>query len=49
MCLLFGNKDGQVGKVGGETEEWLRFRYFLHYAEGVRYFRIEIGLYQKVL
>ncbi|POS85688.1 hypothetical protein EPUL_001760 [Erysiphe pulchra] len=21
-------------KVGGETEEWLRYRYFLHYAEG---------------
>jgi glutathione S-transferase len=27
-------KDGQEGKVGGETEEWLRFRYFMHYAEG---------------
>lgn len=27
-------KDGQEGKVGGETEQWLRFKYFLHYAEG---------------
>lgn len=27
-------KDGQEGNVGGETEEWLRFRYFMHYAEG---------------
>jgi len=27
-------KEGQDGKVGGETEEWLRFRYFMHYAEG---------------
>jgi glutathione S-transferase len=27
-------KDGQEGKVGGETEEWLRFRYYMHYAEG---------------
>jgi len=25
---------GQEGKAGGETEEWLRFKYFLHYAEG---------------
>ncbi|KAE8451301.1 hypothetical protein EG329_004466 [Mollisiaceae sp. DMI_Dod_QoI] len=27
-------KEGQEGKIGGETEEWLRFRYFMHYAEG---------------
>jgi glutathione S-transferase len=27
-------KEGQEGKVGGETEEWLRFRYYMHYAEG---------------
>jgi glutathione S-transferase len=27
-------KDGQEGKVAGETEEWLRYRYFMHYAEG---------------
>ena len=27
-------KAGQEGKIGGETEEWLRFRYFMHYAEG---------------
>jgi len=27
-------KEGQEGKVGGETEQWLRFRYFMHYAEG---------------
>jgi len=27
-------KEGQEGKVGGETDEWLRFRYFMHYAEG---------------
>jgi glutathione S-transferase len=25
------NKDGQVG---GETEEWLRYRYYMHYTEG---------------
>lgn len=27
-------REGQVGKVGGETEEWLRYRFFMHYAEG---------------
>lgn len=27
-------KEGQEGKVAGETEEWLRFRYYMHYAEG---------------
>jgi glutathione S-transferase len=27
-------KEGQEGKLGGETQEWLRFRYFMHYAEG---------------
>lgn len=27
-------REGQEGKAGGETETWLRFRYFMHYAEG---------------
>ena len=27
-------KEGQDSKIGGESEEWLRFRYFMHYAEG---------------
>jgi glutathione S-transferase len=27
-------KEGQEGKVGGETEGWSRFRYYMHYAEG---------------
>lgn len=27
-------KDGMEGKVGGETEQWQRYRYFMHYAEG---------------
>lgn len=25
---------GQEGKVGGESEEWMRYRYFMHYCEG---------------
>ncbi|RDW71237.1 hypothetical protein BP6252_07800 [Coleophoma cylindrospora] len=27
-------KEGQEGQLGGETESWLRYRYFMHYAEG---------------
>ncbi|KAK4237732.1 hypothetical protein C8A03DRAFT_34299 [Achaetomium macrosporum] len=27
-------RDGQEGQLGGETDEWLRCQYFLHYAEG---------------
>lgn len=27
-------KEGKDGLVGGETEEWLRYRYYMHYAEG---------------
>ncbi|KAJ6441654.1 palmitoyltransferase ERF2 [Purpureocillium lavendulum] len=27
-------KDGCEGKIGGETEAWMRYRYLLHYAEG---------------
>ena len=26
--------EGNEGKIGGETEEWLRHRYYMHYAEG---------------
>ncbi|KAJ5096486.1 hypothetical protein NUU61_005842 [Penicillium alfredii] len=25
---------GREGKVGGEREEWMRYRYFMHYVEG---------------
>jgi glutathione S-transferase len=27
-------KDGQEGKVGGETDEWMRYQYIMYYAEG---------------
>jgi hypothetical protein len=27
-------KEGEEGKLGGETEEWLRFRYYMNYSEG---------------
>lgn len=26
--------EGQEGQPGGETEEWMRCQYYLHYAEG---------------
>ncbi|KAJ7042080.1 glutathione S-transferase-like protein [Mycena alexandri] len=27
-------KEGCEGEISGETEEWMRFRYFMHYSEG---------------
>ena len=27
-------REGKDGQIGGETDEWLRYRYFMHYAEG---------------
>lgn len=27
-------REGCEGKVGGETEQWLRYRFYMHYAEG---------------
>jgi len=35
---------GKEGQVGGETEEWMRFRYFMHYAEGSLMPFLAIGL-----
>lgn len=43
MCEHFSNgkelvpkrwKDGQEGKIGGETEEWMRYQYIMYYSEG---------------
>ncbi|PKY09288.1 putative glutathione S-transferase [Aspergillus campestris IBT 28561] len=42
MCDHFGGdklvpkryQDGKEGQVGGETEEWMRHKYFMHYVEG---------------
>ena len=27
-------QEGKEGEVGGESEEWMRYRYFMHYPEG---------------
>jgi len=41
LCDYFGQwlvpqryGDGKEGQIGGENESWLRFRMFMHYAEG---------------
>jgi glutathione S-transferase len=41
LCDYYGKglvpnryQDGMEGKIGLETEAWLRYRYFMHYAEG---------------
>lgn len=38
-------KAGKENQVGGETEEWLRYRYFMHYAEGSLMTLLMIGLF----
>lgn len=27
-------QSGKTGEIGGETESWLRYRFYMHYAEG---------------
>ena len=27
-------QDGKEDRLGGETEQWLRYRFYMHYAEG---------------
>lgn len=42
LCEHFGGEklvpqryaEGKEGQIGGETEEWMRYRYFMHYTEG---------------
>lgn len=36
---------GKEGQVGGETEEWMRYRYFMHFAEGSLMTLMLIGLF----
>lgn len=26
--------EGKEGEIGAETEEWIQYRYFMHYVEG---------------
>ena len=38
-------KPGKENQVGGESEEWLRYRYFMHYAEGSLMTLLLVGLF----
>jgi glutathione S-transferase len=38
-------QDGKDGQVGGETKEWLRYRYFMHYSEGSFMGILVLGLF----
>ncbi|KAK4039423.1 hypothetical protein C8A01DRAFT_47136 [Parachaetomium inaequale] len=42
-------RDGQEGQLGGETDEWMRYQYFLHYAEGSLMPPILVGLILSIL
>ncbi|KAL2272036.1 hypothetical protein VTJ83DRAFT_1407 [Remersonia thermophila] len=42
-------RDGCEGQPGGETEAWLRYQYFLHYAEGSLMPPLLVGLILEVL
>ncbi|KAF2726082.1 hypothetical protein K431DRAFT_280113 [Polychaeton citri CBS 116435] len=38
-------QDGKEGQVGGETETWLRYRFFMHYTEGSLMTLLLIGVF----
>lgn len=40
-------REGKDGQVGGETEEWLRYRYYMHYAEGSLMSTLLIALFME--
>ncbi|KAH6612219.1 hypothetical protein B0J18DRAFT_441587 [Chaetomium sp. MPI-SDFR-AT-0129] len=42
-------REGEEGQVGGETEEWLRYQYYLHYAEGSLMPPILVGIILDIL
>ena len=37
-------QEGKEGHVGGETETWIRYRYYMHYCEGSLMTLLLIGL-----
>jgi glutathione S-transferase len=37
-------KEGMEGKLGGETEAWMRYQYYLHYCEGTLMPPLVMGL-----
>lgn len=36
---------GKEGHIGGETESWMRYRYFMHYAEGSLMSILLVGIF----
>ncbi|CAK4030091.1 Glutathione S-transferase 1 [Lecanosticta acicola] len=38
-------QEGKENQVGGETEQWLRYRYYMHYAEGSLMTILLLGLF----
>ncbi|PQE14589.1 hypothetical protein CJF32_00009785 [Rutstroemia sp. NJR-2017a WRK4] len=42
-------KPNQEGQVGGETEEWMRYRYYMHYSEGSFMPVLVIGIIMSLL
>lgn len=37
-------EEGLEGQIGGETEAWMRYKYYLHYAEGSLMPNLVIGI-----
>ncbi|KAL2257007.1 hypothetical protein VTK26DRAFT_783 [Humicola hyalothermophila] len=42
-------RDGREGQAGGETDAWMRYQYFLHYAEGSLMPPILVALILQIL
>ena len=40
-------QEGKDGQVGGETEEWLRYAYYMQYAEGSLMSTLLIALFME--
>ncbi|KAK3905214.1 hypothetical protein C8A05DRAFT_30947 [Staphylotrichum tortipilum] len=40
---------GEEGRLGGETDEWMRYQYYLHYAEGSLMPPLLVGLVLDIL
>ncbi|KAL2158128.1 hypothetical protein VTH06DRAFT_4696 [Thermothelomyces fergusii] len=42
-------RDGLEGQLGGETDEWMRYQYYLHYAEGSLMPPVLVALILRIL
>ncbi|AEO57244.1 hypothetical protein MYCTH_2303157 [Thermothelomyces thermophilus ATCC 42464] len=42
-------RDGREGQLGGETDEWMRYQYYLHYPEGSLMPPLVLGLVMRIL